>query len=171
MWTVVWTFVPPKNLRYHSALYPVSYPRTSGHCTVILIFPFVWIFKEAEKFNYIFLKENGLMILRVSFSGGLFHTAGDPQEVAFRQAVEKINADRLILPGLKLVPEIEIISPHDSFHASKRGNWAWICFLLVSLFNIYMWIGLFGNVIKRYPLKALPLSSFELSCIFDSWSI
>ncbi|CAD7092223.1 unnamed protein product [Hermetia illucens] len=57
--------------------------------------------------------------------GGLFHTAGDPQEVAFRQAVEKINADRLILPGLKLVPEIEIISPHDSFHASKR-----VCYLL-----------------------------------------
>lgn len=139
----------------------------------LAIAPWYWFFRlygfsrRLKSSITFFLKEKGLMILHVSFSGGLFHTAGDPQEVAFRQAVEKINADRLILPGLKLVPEIEIISPHDSFHASKRGNWAWICFLLVSLFNIYMWIGLFGNVIKRYPLKGEKVLSWVVSLIVE----
>lgn len=61
-------------------------------------------------------------------TGGLFsplpndndHQATDPQEVAFRFAVEKINADNKILPRSKLHAEIERIMPQDSFHASKR---------------------------------------------------
>lgn len=60
--------------------------------------------------------------------GGLFsplpndndrHTS-DPQEIAFRYAVDKINADNKILPRSKLQAEIERIMPQDSFHASKR---------------------------------------------------
>ncbi|XP_055852888.1 glutamate receptor ionotropic, kainate 2 [Episyrphus balteatus] len=57
--------------------------------------------------------------------GGLFHPSDDNQELAFKQAVEHINADRLILPRSKLVAQIERISPFDSFHASKR-----VCSLL-----------------------------------------
>lgn len=56
------------------------------------------------------------------FAGGLFHPADDKQEIAFRNAVEKINSDRTILPRSKLSAQIERISPQDSFHASKRGK-------------------------------------------------
>jgi hypothetical protein len=62
------------------------------------------------------------------FLGGLFsplpndndHQTSDPQEIAFRYAVDKINADNKILPRSKLQAEIERIMPQDSFHASKR---------------------------------------------------
>ncbi|XP_024943087.1 glutamate receptor ionotropic, kainate 2 isoform X6 [Cephus cinctus] len=57
--------------------------------------------------------------------GGLFHPTDDKQEVAFRYAVEKINANRAILPQSRLSAQIEQISPQDSFHASKR-----VCHLL-----------------------------------------
>ncbi|CAD6205046.1 GSCOCG00003116001-RA-CDS, partial [Cotesia congregata] len=53
--------------------------------------------------------------------GGLFHQSDDIQGVAFRYAVEKINANRDILPKSRLSAQIEQISPQDSFHASKRG--------------------------------------------------
>ncbi|KAL0275564.1 UNVERIFIED_CONTAM: hypothetical protein PYX00_003378 [Menopon gallinae] len=59
--------------------------------------------------------------------GGLFHPTDDNQEVAFRYAVEKINADRTILPRSRLSAQIEKVSPQDSFHASKR-----VCHLLRS---------------------------------------
>ncbi|XP_065349415.1 glutamate receptor ionotropic, kainate 2 isoform X3 [Cloeon dipterum] len=57
--------------------------------------------------------------------GGLFHPADDRQEVAFKYAVDRINADRTILPRSKVTAQIERISPQDSFHASKR-----VCHLL-----------------------------------------
>ncbi|XP_074099238.1 kainate-type ionotropic glutamate receptor subunit 1D isoform X7 [Cotesia typhae] len=57
--------------------------------------------------------------------GGLFHQSDDKQGVAFRYAVEKINANRDILPKSRLSAQIEQISPQDSFHASKR-----VCHLL-----------------------------------------
>ncbi|XP_014247018.1 glutamate receptor ionotropic, kainate 2-like isoform X3 [Cimex lectularius] len=59
--------------------------------------------------------------------GGLFHPADDKQEIAFKYAVERINADRTILPRSRLSAQIEKISPQDSFHASKR-----VCHLLRS---------------------------------------
>ncbi|XP_039289562.1 glutamate receptor ionotropic, kainate 2 isoform X1 [Nilaparvata lugens] len=59
--------------------------------------------------------------------GGLFHPADDKQEVALRYAVERINADRSILPRSRLLAQIEKIPPQDSFHASKR-----VCHLLRS---------------------------------------
>ena len=58
-------------------------------------------------------------------TGGLFHPGDNNQEVAFRYAVDKINSDRTILPRSKLTAQVEIISPLDSFHASKR-----VCHLL-----------------------------------------
>ncbi|XP_036138978.1 glutamate receptor ionotropic, kainate 2 isoform X3 [Monomorium pharaonis] len=57
--------------------------------------------------------------------GGLFHPSDDKQEVAFRYAVEKINANRDILPKSRLSAQVEVIQPQDSFHASKR-----VCHLL-----------------------------------------
>lgn len=58
----------------------------------------------------------------ISSPGGLFHPGDDNQENAFRYSVDKINADKSILPRSKLTAQVEIISPQDSFHASKRGN-------------------------------------------------
>lgn len=57
--------------------------------------------------------------------GGLFHPSDDKQEVAFRYAAEKINANRDILPKSRLSAQVEVIQPQDSFHASKR-----VCHLL-----------------------------------------
>lgn len=61
------------------------------------------------------------------FPGGLFHPSDDKQEVAFRYAVEKINANRDILPKSRLSAQIEQIKPQDSFHASKRGERMCVC--------------------------------------------
>ena len=44
------------------------------------------------------------------------------QEVAFRYAVERVNANRKILTKALLSAQLEKIPPQDSFHASKRGN-------------------------------------------------
>lgn len=73
-------------------------------------------------------KINALINISTFFPGGLFsplpsnddHQTTDPQEIAFKYAVEKINADNKILPRSKLHAEIERILPQDSFHASKR---------------------------------------------------
>lgn len=71
-----------------------------------------------------------ILLFHPFITGGLFsplpsdngdrQTASDPQEIAFRYAVDKINADNKILPRSKLQAEIERIMPQDSFHASKR---------------------------------------------------
>lgn len=55
------------------------------------------------------------------FPGGLFHPTDDKQEIAFRYAAEKINANRDILPSSHLSAQIEKIPVQDSFRASKRG--------------------------------------------------
>ena len=43
------------------------------------------------------------------------------QEVAFRYAVERVNANMKILTKSLLSAQLEKIPPQDSFHASKRG--------------------------------------------------
>jgi len=63
-----------------------------------------------------------LILVFFVFAGGLFHPEDDRQEVAFKYAVDRINADRSILPRSRLTAQIERISPQDSFHASKRGQ-------------------------------------------------
>lgn len=62
------------------------------------------------------------IIIIIILSGGLFHPEDEKQEVAFRYAVERVNADRAILPRAKLLAQVETISAQDSFHASKRGE-------------------------------------------------
>ncbi|XP_066979529.1 glutamate receptor ionotropic, kainate 2-like isoform X4 [Macrobrachium rosenbergii] len=54
------------------------------------------------------------------FIGGIFDAHDERQELAFRYAVEKINADRKILPRSTLRAQIEKLPADDSFHASKR---------------------------------------------------
>lgn len=44
------------------------------------------------------------------------------QEIAFRHAVDRVNADRDILPRTLLTAQIERIPPQDSFFAAKRGK-------------------------------------------------
>lgn len=56
-------------------------------------------------------------------TGGLFSADEEEQELTFRFAVEKINADRsLILPRSTLVAHVERIGREDSFHAHKKGK-------------------------------------------------
>jgi hypothetical protein len=57
-----------------------------------------------------------------SILGGLFNPEDELQEVAFRYAVDRINMDRVLLPKTTLVPIIERVATHDSFHTAKRGN-------------------------------------------------
>ena len=57
-----------------------------------------------------------------SIAGGLFDMTESKQEVAFRYAVERVNANRKILTKSLLSAQLEKIPPQDSFHASKRGT-------------------------------------------------
>ncbi len=44
------------------------------------------------------------------------------QELAFRNAVDRVNADKDVLPRTRLVAQIERIPTDDSFYASKQGQ-------------------------------------------------
>ncbi|CAG2166449.1 unnamed protein product, partial [Oppiella nova] len=58
---------------------------------------------------------------------GLFGEDGEEQELVFRFAIERINADPTILPKSTLVAQVERIGREDSFHADKK-----VCGLLRS---------------------------------------
>lgn len=75
--------------------------------------------KKKTSYKFIFISSGGLFS-PLPLNGGDEHQTTDPQEIAFKYAVEKINADNKILPRSKLHAEIERILPQDSFHASKR---------------------------------------------------
>ena len=52
------------------------------------------------------------------------------QEIAFRFAVDRVNADRDVLPKTRLTAQIERIPPQDSFYAAKQGSirtYIWEC--------------------------------------------
>ena len=58
------------------------------------------------------------------FSGGLFGDEEDPTiEAAFRYAIHRINQDRNILPRTKIGFDIQHLPAHNSFLASKRGEY------------------------------------------------
>lgn len=82
---------------------------------------FHWIIPP-QKSSYVknYNKIPGGLFSSLPINGGDDHQTTDPQEIAFKYAVEKINADNKILPRSKLHAEIERILPQDSFHASKR---------------------------------------------------
>lgn len=54
--------------------------------------------------------------------GGLFNENEEEQELVFRFAIDRINADKTILPKTTLVAQIEKIGKEDSFHADKKGD-------------------------------------------------
>lgn len=54
--------------------------------------------------------------------GGLFENGDETVEMAFRDAVERINSDETILPNTRLEAVIEKLERLDSFQASKRGK-------------------------------------------------
>mgnify|MGYP002717126824 FL=1 len=57
------------------------------------------------------------LILKI---GAVFTHDRLDQEIAFKLAIKRINSDRIILPHTKLIPKIEHIQKHDSFHADKK---------------------------------------------------
>ena len=67
------------------------------------------------------------------------------EEVAFRYAVDRVNANRKILPETRLTAQIERIPPQDSFYASKQGKFQ--CLLRYSVCTIKM-------KILRIPLRS-----------------
>ena len=54
-------------------------------------------------------------------TGGLFENGDEIVEMAFQDAVERINSDENIMPNTRLEVVIEKLERCDSFQASKRG--------------------------------------------------
>ncbi|GFW48804.1 uncharacterized protein TNCV_4243841 [Trichonephila clavipes] len=54
--------------------------------------------------------------------GGLFESGDEDLELAFRYAVDHVNADTNVLPTSRLQAHIERVEKHDSFTASKKGE-------------------------------------------------
>ncbi|XP_054715518.1 glutamate receptor ionotropic, kainate 2-like [Uloborus diversus] len=52
--------------------------------------------------------------------GGLFETGDEGLELAFRYAVDHVNADSSVLPTTRLQVIVERVERHDSFTASKK---------------------------------------------------
>ena len=55
-------------------------------------------------------------------SGGIFDPYDQRQELAFRYAIARVNADPEVLEGAVLHGHIEKLPADDSFHASKKGE-------------------------------------------------
>lgn len=54
--------------------------------------------------------------------GGLFEAGDEALELAFKYAIERVNADKKILPNTKLVAKVERLEKADSFQASRKGK-------------------------------------------------
>lgn len=68
--------------------------------------------------------------------GAVFTKDRIDHEIAFRLAIKRINVDRVILPHTQLVPKIEHIQAHDSFHGNKKGQFNNALFLILSHFAV-----------------------------------
>ena len=81
--------------------------------------------------------------------------AESKQEVAFRYAVERVNANRKILSQSLLSAIIEKIPPQDSFHASKRGKKCYINLLICKKGVILLKSTLFKSTyVKRHYIES-----------------
>lgn len=70
-----------------------------------------------------------LFVILFSLSGAIFRDNEEEQETAFRFAIEKINDDATVLPGVTLVAHVERVSAGDSFGTEKKSNFfAYSCF-------------------------------------------
>ncbi len=68
------------------------------------------------------LKSASATLPNVVKLGGLFENGDETVEMAFRDAVERINSDETILPNTRLEAVIEKLERCDSFQASKKGT-------------------------------------------------
>lgn len=66
----------------------------------------------------LFIFTNNLSKLILYFKGAIFEKGEEDLELAFRNAVDKVN-DQKLLTKVKLLPYTERIKPNDSFHAAK----------------------------------------------------
>lgn len=66
----------------------------------------------------LFIFTNNLSKLILHFKGAIFEKGEEDLELAFRNAVDKVN-DQKLLTKVKLLPYTERIKPNDSFHAAK----------------------------------------------------
>ncbi|GIY23769.1 uncharacterized protein CEXT_106151 [Caerostris extrusa] len=64
-------------------------------------------------------------------TGGLFESGDEDLELAFRYAVDHVNADTNVLPLNRLQAHVERVEKHDSFTASKKGLVSHQCITLV----------------------------------------
>ena len=70
--------------------------------------------------------------------GGLFDHSDTVQEIAFRYGVDRVNADRDIMPRSRLTAQIERIREQDSFYASKQGMVVPICNIMLRSAILYI---------------------------------
>lgn len=54
--------------------------------------------------------------------GALFENGDELLEMAFRDAIARVNTDETLLPNTRIESIIERLEPCDSFQASKRGK-------------------------------------------------
>jgi ionotropic glutamate receptor len=89
--------------------------------------------------------------------GGLFERGEENVAIAFRLAIERLNADRKLLPKTRLVPVVEIIDKSDSFAASRK-----VCNLLQqSLIAIFGPQSSKSSNYARSVCSALQMPHFE----------
>ena len=68
------------------------------------------------------------MTLTRSLVAGAIITEGEEeQETAFRFAIEKINDDATVLPGVTLAAHVERVSAADSFSTEKKSLFEILC--------------------------------------------
>ena len=81
--------------------------------------------------------------------GGLFDHSDTVQEIAFRYGVDRVNADRDIMPRSRLTAQIERIREQDSFYASKQGMVVPIC-KIMHVMNFLMRYYISCTIIKPF---------------------
>lgn len=59
----------------------------------------------------------------ILFSGGLFEVGEEELVKTFETAIARVNNDRTLASRVRLVPRIQTIKAHDSFHAAKTSEW------------------------------------------------
>lgn len=59
--------------------------------------------------------------MEINFLGGLFDSDEEEQELAFRFAIDRINADPSFLGESMLIAHVERVGKQDSFYAQRKG--------------------------------------------------